>query len=259
MDAARIDTPPALETSADRDADAPSRSTSFGGQFASMGSRLLLGSATGAWVGLVVGGFGGRIAMFLLRLTSPDAVIGRTSDDGFEIGRISIQSLFLFIVTAVLGAMAGIAYVIARPALPQRWRLAAWSIVGGALGGSTILHADGIDFSVLHPRGLSVAMFIAIPAASSAAIVMLVERRLEWWWVDRRRTIVACLPLLPAMLFFFLPLFLLAALLVVSAAATSSHLRRIVRLVGPTLVRGLLLIVATWSAWNLIRDVTAIL
>ena len=102
-----------------------------------------------------------------------------------------------------------------------------WTIVGAALGGSAILHADGIDFRVLEPRLLSVVMFIAIPAAGAALIAVLVERRRAWWWVDRRRTIVACVPLILPMLFFVLPLIVAAILLVLSVAATSAHVRRV--------------------------------
>ena len=145
----------------------------------------------------------------------------------------------------------------------RRYRSAGGSrhatVAGGALGGSIILHADGVDFSLLHPRGLSIAMFIAIPAVSSAAIAVLVDRRQHWWWSDRKRTIIACLALLPTMLFFVIPLFLVGALLLVSVAATSSHVRKAVGFVGPTIVRAVLVVVATWSGWNLIHDVTAIL
>jgi len=47
---------------------------------------VLVGAASGAIAGALVGGIGGRLAMLLLRLTSPDAVTGMISDDGFEIG-----------------------------------------------------------------------------------------------------------------------------------------------------------------------------
>ncbi len=46
--------------------------------------------AAGFLVGLPVIGLGSRLAMLLLRLTSPDAVIGATSDDGFTIGKVTV-------------------------------------------------------------------------------------------------------------------------------------------------------------------------
>src|ERR1044071_7492543 len=52
---------------------------------------VLVGAASGAIAGALVGGIGGRLAMLLLRLTSPDAVTGMISDDGFEIGVVSFD------------------------------------------------------------------------------------------------------------------------------------------------------------------------
>ena len=51
---------------------------------------VLLGAAAGAWAGLLIGGIGGRVAMGVLRVTSKDTVRGRISDDGFEIGQVSV-------------------------------------------------------------------------------------------------------------------------------------------------------------------------
>ena len=53
---------------------------------------VLVGVAAGAIAGLLVGGIGGRLAMLLLRLTSPDSVIGMRSDDNFEIGVLTTES-----------------------------------------------------------------------------------------------------------------------------------------------------------------------
>ena len=86
---------------------------------------MLLGASSGALAGFLIGGVLGRIAMFVLRLTSPDAVMGRESDDGFTIGQISTETLFLIVVTTTLGALVGVAYVAARPAVPGRWMIAA--------------------------------------------------------------------------------------------------------------------------------------
>ena len=92
-----------------------------------------------------------------------------------------------------------------------------------ALGGSAILHADGIDFRVLEPRLLSVAMFIAIPAAGAALMAVLVERRRAWWWIDRRRTIVACVAADPADADLRAAALSPPALLVVLAARPPAH------------------------------------
>jgi hypothetical protein len=255
-----MDTTPAYPLNDESGARDPANERSpFMHQVATMGAWLLLGASAGAWAGFLVGGVGGRIAMFVVRVTSPDSVIGRESDDGFTIGRISSESIFLLAVATALGAVVGVAYVIARVAVPNRWRVAAWTIVGGAVGGSGILHADGIDFRVLEPRALSVAMFIAIPAGGAALMAMLVERRRQWWWTNSKRRAIACIPLIAPTLLFILPIAALAALLVVSGAATSTNVRRAAHVVGPPLVRLGMVVVATWSGWNLVRDVTAIL
>lgn len=49
------------------------------------GMRVLI--VGGIPVGVLVVGIGSRLAMLLLRVTSPDSVVGITSDDGFIIGR----------------------------------------------------------------------------------------------------------------------------------------------------------------------------
>ncbi len=69
---------------------------------------VTLGAAAGGLGGALIGGIGGRLAMFILRLTSSDAVRGVESDDGFIIGRFNvIDTLNLIAATAVMGAIAG--------------------------------------------------------------------------------------------------------------------------------------------------------
>src|SRR3954447_16298968 len=85
--------------------------------------RILVGLAAGALAGLAVGGVGGRLAMLLLRLTSPDSAIGLTSDDGFEIGVFSHRTLLLLRNTAAFGALLGAVYAVVRLALPPRLRV----------------------------------------------------------------------------------------------------------------------------------------
>ena len=49
--------------------------------------RLRVLAVAGIPLGVLVGGIVGRVAMLVLRLTSPDSVRGVESDDGFTIGR----------------------------------------------------------------------------------------------------------------------------------------------------------------------------
>lgn len=141
-----------------------------------MAGYLSRGIWWGALVGFVVGGLGGRLAMFVLRLTSGPEVIGLRSDDGFEMGRFSSDSGFLILLGTAVGAAIGLCYLIIRGWLPAALRPLAYGTLWGAVGGSAIVHPDGIDFRVLEPRWLAIAMFVVIPAAYGAAIAYLLER-----------------------------------------------------------------------------------
>jgi hypothetical protein len=140
--------------------------------------RLRAAIVGGFLAGVLVGGVGGRIAMLILRLTSTPAVRGLESDDGFVIGQISAATVFLLILTGVLGAAGGLVYLAVRTWIPPRWRVAAAAVVAGALGGLAVIDPVGLDFTVLGPLSLAVAMFVALPAAYGALMSVWVERRL---------------------------------------------------------------------------------
>lgn len=130
--------------------------------------------------------------MFVLRLTSRDSVRGLESDDGFVIGQLSFQSLFLLLMCTVAGAFNGLCYAVVRTFLPLRGRLAAWAAIGAAVGGSLIIHPDGIDFVFLDPLWLAVVMFTAIPCLCA----FLVARTTERWmarpgWYRGRAAVVS--------------------------------------------------------------------
>lgn len=141
---------------------------------------VVVGAGAGAIAGFLVGGIGGRLGMLLLRLTSPEIVIGVTSDDGFEIGVVSVRSFQLLFGTAMLGAANGVVYAALRRAIPRRLRLPLWTLLATAAGGAAFVHEDGIDFALLEPAALAVALFVALPGLAAALVVVLVER-----WIDR--------------------------------------------------------------------------
>jgi hypothetical protein len=151
---------------------------------------MLVGVAAGAIAGALIGGVGGRLAMLLLRLTSPDSVIGVTSDDGFEIGVVSFDSVNLLLGMTALGAVNGALYAVVRRVLPDALRLPLWTVFAGVTGGATIVHGDGVDFTLLEPASLAIALFVALPALAAALVVALTER---WTprepWADRRLTV----------------------------------------------------------------------
>jgi hypothetical protein len=151
--------------------------------------RVLVGTAAGAISGFLVGGVGGRLAMLLLRLTSPELVIGLESDDGFEIGVVSSQTFNLLFATAGLGGVVGALYAGVRGAIPARLRLPLWTGFWTLVGGAGLVHDDGIDFALLEPHWLAVALFVAIPGIAAVILVLLAER----WsstpaWQSRRLT-----------------------------------------------------------------------
>jgi hypothetical protein len=137
-----------------------------------VGAAAVAGSLTGA----VIGGIGGRLAMFVLRLTSDPALRGLNTDDDFTIGIFSGATLFLVIVTTVLGIIGALVYLVVRGWLPERGRPWLFGALTGIVGGATVIHPGGIDFTLLEPLGLAVAMFVVLPTAYGVATSLLAER-----------------------------------------------------------------------------------
>jgi hypothetical protein len=164
-------------------------------------TRLAVGSGVGLAAGALIGGVGGRLAMLLLRVTSDSSLIGMTTDDGFRTGSFTTDSFFLLAVTAIGGAGLGVAYVAVRRWLPQGHRPAVTAVMLGAIGGALIIDPDGLDFTVIDPLWLAVALFIALPAAFGAALARGVERLIPWA-SDRGPSVpFLLLPLLPIVVF----------------------------------------------------------
>lgn len=130
-------------------------------------------------VGFIVGGIGSRLAMFLLRLTSPNSVRGVESDDGFTIGRFTTSGTYnLLQLGATVGVIGAVAYLLVRPWLlgPPALRHVTVGLGSGAVVGSMLLHADGVDFALLKPRWFAMALFIGLPALFGVVIGVAVER-----------------------------------------------------------------------------------
>jgi hypothetical protein len=139
--------------------------------------------SSGVWAGLIsgalIGGLGGRLAMFLLRVTSDPSLSGLETDDGFEIGSFTGSTIFLVALCVATGVLGGLFYLAVRPWAPRRYRAAAMATLVGAAGGATIIKSEGIDFTLVEPRALSIALFIALPALYGAAVSILTERFLD--------------------------------------------------------------------------------
>ena len=77
---------------------------------------LRIAVVAGVGVGILVIGMGSRLAMFLLRVTSPDHVIGVTTDDGFLVGRTTMAGTYnLITLGAAVGVIGALAYVAVAP------------------------------------------------------------------------------------------------------------------------------------------------
>jgi hypothetical protein len=132
----------------------------------------------GLGLGVVIGGIGGRLAMYLLARLNPEAT-GVVSDDGFVMGQVTLSgTLNLLVVGGFLGAFGGVVYALARHLTfgPPWWRLTSVALGAGLPVAASIVHTDGVDFTLLEPVGLAVALFVAIPAAYGLALALLVER-----------------------------------------------------------------------------------
>lgn len=221
--------------------------------------RILL---AGALCGLVIGGVGGRLAMFVLRLTSPDSLRGLETDDEFEIGVFSSATIFLLLFCTVLGLFGAFTYVLARQWLPARTRMPVFAAIGATLGGAGTIRTDGLDFTLLEPLELAVAMFIALPALYGGALVWLSERFLASSWWDRHRFgWVVFLPFLPVLALGFVGLVVVpvAALLM---AFVPRYPRLLAAWQSPVLAwlgRAAITVLIVVAGSRLVDDVTTVL
>ncbi|MGI9607609.1 MAG: hypothetical protein ACR2P0_15885 [Acidimicrobiales bacterium] len=135
-------------------------------------------AVAGALAGFVWGGIGGRIAMRIVFLTSGDRVRGLTSDDGFEIGIISGNTIFLIAAMTVVGGFVGAfgGFFRMLPRSSPRTLAAGAAVAVGASAGATLVHTDGVDFRLLEPLWLTVGLFVFLPAAWAATVVLVADR-----------------------------------------------------------------------------------
>ena len=78
------------------------------------GFRVLI--VGGISAGVILIGVGSRLAMLLLRVTSPDSVRGVESDDGFIMGRVTLAGTYnLLMLGASVGIIGAAAYLLVAP------------------------------------------------------------------------------------------------------------------------------------------------
>jgi hypothetical protein len=143
-------------------------------------ARYLAGSlAAGLAVGLVVAGLGSRVVMRLLALADADAR-GTFTENGNRVGEITLggtTGLVLF-VGIFSGLVAGVIVFAVRRWLPSRpvWRGLVLGLVLLAALGGTVLDPDNVDFRLLEPAGLAVALFGLLFLAAGYALAALAVR-----------------------------------------------------------------------------------
>lgn len=194
--------------------------------------RVLL--VTGLSVGIVGIGLGSRLAMFLLRLTSPNSVVGVESDDAFVIGRFTLAGTYnLVTIGAAVGFIGAIAYVAVAAWLvgPVWFRRLTVGVAGGAVGGAILVHSDGIDFHVLEPLSFAVALFVGLPALVAvllATVADAVAAPGSWTAQSRWRWVVplVLIALAPLSLLVVVPLAVVVAVLLLLRRLLLGRLRR---------------------------------
>ncbi len=142
-----------------------------------VGTGLMIVLA-GGLVGIVSVGIVSRLAMFLLIELNPD-VGGRTTDDGFEMGRFTLSgSLNLALVGVFLGVLSGFFYLaLERLRFGPAWfRTLSLGVGAGVVAATQVVHSDGVDFTLLEPLALAVALFVAIPVLHVALLDVTVVR-----------------------------------------------------------------------------------
>jgi len=147
----------------------------YRGEFLELVRIVLL---SGLLVGAFVAGPAMRLAMLLLRVTSPDTVIGVESDDGFTIGELTFSGTYnLFMLGAALGVLGAAIYVLVSPWLigPGWFRSFTFAFTAGVLVGAAVIQDDGVDFRILEPTWLAIGLFVAVPALVGAVLPRVVD------------------------------------------------------------------------------------
>jgi hypothetical protein len=75
--------------------------------------------------------------------------------------------------------MGGVVYLAVRSWLPERARPLLFGVLTGLVGGAEVIRPGGIDFTLLDPLWLAVALFVLLPVGYGVLVSMLAERFLR--------------------------------------------------------------------------------
>jgi hypothetical protein len=216
-------------------------------------------------LGVLIGGVGSRLAMLLLRITSPDHVHGVTSDDGFKIGQVTLLGTYnLLLLGAAVGVIGAGVYRLVAPWLigPIWFRRLTTGAASAAVAGSMLVHADGVDFTVLQPTWLAIGVFVALPGLFGTLIgatVDSVSRSDSWTARGRWRWLLPLVAVgsFPLSVIFLLPS--IALLGIWQLARDATMVRRVRRAPSYVLtVRTVWLVIAVAGLVALVSDVSAL-
>jgi len=167
-------------------------------------------------------------------------------------------------IGAAVGIIGAGAYMLVSPWLigPVWFRRLTTGLAAAVVGGSMLVHADGIDFHALKPTWLAIGLFVALPGVFGAVIGWTVDsvRRSDSWTArGRRRWVlplisVACFPLTLFPLVFAVIVVLVWAL--ADAAGTVKLLRKIPAY--NLVIRSLWVVIAIAGLVALVNDINAL-
>lgn len=224
--------------------------------------RKLAATATaGLLLGATIGGIGSRLAMMLLARLNPEDT-GRISDDGFMMGTFRVaETLNLVLFCSILGVLGGVIFLAVRRLRfgPPWFRRASMAVGPGVVVGALLVHQGGVDFILLQPAWLAIALFVAIPGLFGFAMDALGDRWLDdgsWFMATERAWIAglgSVLLLGPAMIL------VLGGFLVRWVWRSVPAARRLAE--GPWLAavgRAVFVAVFAWGLVDLVRDTVAL-
>ena len=147
--------------------------------------RLGVAALAGGIAGLVAGGIGGRLFMLVLARLNPRAT-GVLSDDGFIMGRFTAAgTLNLLLAGTIFGVIGGLVWVAIRGLRfgPMWWRRVSMPLGATLVIGSMMVHSDGVDFVLLDPPLVAVALTLSIPLVATILVTWLGDR-----WIGSDQT-----------------------------------------------------------------------
>lgn len=128
-------------------------------------SAALVGGIVAGWL---VAGFGGRLLMRLVAVTSDESAQGRLTEADEVVGRVTGDGTAFLVIFGGLfvGIVGALAFSTFRRFLPsQSWT--AGLIVAGVIGGLLarpvdLLNPDSIDFEILGPRWFAAGLGVGL-------------------------------------------------------------------------------------------------